>query len=89
MYPVSVSDCPGPERGVFCIFIVDIMLKITLVFFCLLRASDYHYNKESLKVECFKFLMICRRLLRIAVIQSILLWWVILIVIIYIIIRYT
>ena len=43
LYPVSVSNCPSPERGVFCIFIVDLISKRALMFFSLVRARNYHY----------------------------------------------
>ena len=45
MYPVSVSDCPRPERGVFCILIVDIIFKSALVLLSLLCARNYQYKK--------------------------------------------
>ena len=45
MKPISVSDFPGPERGVFCISIVDLILRSTLVAFTMLRASDYYVRK--------------------------------------------
>ena len=91
LYPVSLSNCPGPERGVLCISIVDIISRSTLVVFSLLRAINYHYNKGPLKVEFFKYKMIYRRLLRIYVLllQPIFLHWVINIVLIFIIARYT
>ena len=45
MYPISVSDCPGPERGVFYILIVDIILRITLEGFNLLDEKNYYGRK--------------------------------------------
>ena len=45
LHPVSVRDLPVPERGVFYILIVDIILRITLVVFSMLRAINYHDNK--------------------------------------------
>ena len=45
MHPISVSDCPGPERGVFCILIFDLISSSALVCFSLLRASNYYYIK--------------------------------------------
>ena len=44
--PISVRSCPGPECGVFCILIVDLILRSALVGFILLRASDY-YNRKG------------------------------------------
>ena len=81
-------DCPGPERGVFCISIIDLISRITLVLFSLLHVGKYHYNKEPLKVGIFKSKKIQSRLLRIAVLHPISLRWVIKIVLIYIIARY-
>ena len=45
LYPVSVSNCPGPERVVFCISIVDIIPRSTLVVFSMLRAINYYYYR--------------------------------------------
>ena len=45
LYPVIVSNLPSPGRGIFCISIVDLISKITLVLFSLLRESNYNYNK--------------------------------------------
>ena len=45
MLPISVSDFPGRERGVFSIAIVDIILRSTLVGFRLLHASYYYISK--------------------------------------------
>ena len=89
MYPVSVIDCPGTERGLFCISIIDLVLRSALIFFSLLRASNYHYNKEPLKLGFFKCKTIHSRLSRISILHSISLWWVIKTVFIYIIVRYT
>ena len=50
LYPVSMIDCPGPEHGIFCISVVDTILKSALVLFSMLRASNYHYNKGGLKL---------------------------------------
>ena len=44
LHPASVRNCPGSELGIFCISIVDIILRSVLVVFGLLRASNYHYN---------------------------------------------
>ena len=43
----SVCDCPGPERGIFSIAIVDLIVRGALVVFSLLRAS-YFYNLKGL-----------------------------------------
>ena len=40
-----MRNCPGTERGVLCIAIVDIISRSSLVGFSLLRASDYYYRK--------------------------------------------
>ena len=45
MYPVSVRDCPGPEHGVFCILIVNLISRRVLVLFSLLHAINYYYSK--------------------------------------------
>ena len=47
MYPVSVNNYPRPERGVFCILIVDLISKSALKFFSLLFAINYNYNIPS------------------------------------------
>ena len=44
-------DCPGTERGVFCILTVDIIPISTLVLFSMLRASNYDYNKGPVIVD--------------------------------------
>ena len=43
-----MSDCPSTEHGVLCILIIGLILKSALVFCRLLRASNYHYNKEPI-----------------------------------------
>ena len=40
-----MSNLPIPKRGVFCISIVDIILRSSLVVFILLDKSNYHHNK--------------------------------------------
>ena len=75
-----MGDCPIPERGVFCISIVDLISKTALVLFSLLCAINYHYKKGSLKVEFIKCKKIHSRLLFIVVLQSKLCQWVIKIV---------
>ena len=45
MYPISVSDFPGPECGVFHISIVDLISTNSMVGFSFLRASNYYYRK--------------------------------------------
>ena len=89
LYPVSVSNFPGPERGIFCILIVDLIYISALECFSLLLARNYHYNKGRLKFEFIKFKTVHSRLLFIAVLQSILLLWVMKIVLISIITSYT
>ena len=71
LYPVSVINFPIPECGAFCISIIDLISKSALVFFSLLCASNYHYNKGSIKVEFIKCKTIHSRLLVISVLQSI------------------
>ena len=67
-----MSDILGPERGVFCILISDLILKSALVLFIVLRARNHHYNnKVSLEVELFKCKSIHRGLLSISVLRSI------------------
>ena len=89
LYPVSMSNCHGPECWNFFIYIVDLMLRRTLVVFSMLCASNYHYSKGPPKVEFFKCKTIHSILVHIAVLQSISLQRVINIVLIYIIVRYT
>ena len=40
-----MSNCPGPELVVFCIAIVDLILRSAVVVFSLLHASNYYYRK--------------------------------------------
>ena len=47
LYPVSVSNCLGPDHGIFCILIIDLILRSALVVFSLLRACNYHDNKGT------------------------------------------
>ena len=60
----------GPERGVFCILIIDIILKSALVGFSLLRASDYYYKKWKVTVDNFTIITIHRGILIIVIAQS-------------------
>ena len=75
MYPVSVSYFPVPERGVFCILIVDIILRIALIVFSVLRERSYHYKKEPVIVDNITILTIHRGLLCIIFLESISLRW--------------
>ena len=84
-----MSDFPGPECGIFCISIIDLISKRALVLFNLLYARNYHYNKGSLKVEFIKCKTIHSGFLLVVVPPSISLKWVIKIVIISIIAKYT
>ena len=84
-----MSDIPGPERGFFCITIVNIILKIALVLFILLCENNYEYDKCLLKSEVYKCKTIHSGLLLIAVLKSIWLQLVINILVLYIIARYT
>ena len=73
----SVSYCPGPERGILFILIIDTISRSALVLIILLHAINYHYNKGPLKVEFFSYKMIHSGLLHIDILQSILIGWVI------------
>ena len=84
-----MSNCPGPERGVFYIYIVNLISISALILFSLLSARNYRYNKVNLKVDIFKCKTIHSILLHIAVLHSILLRRFIKIVLICIILRYT
>ena len=41
MYSISVSDFPGPERGVSCIKISDIISRNALVRIIIIREINY------------------------------------------------
>ena len=82
-----MRNFPGPKRGIFCISIVNVIFRSASLFFSLLRASNYHYNKGSLKIEFFTCETI-HSLLYIAFLQTILLHWVIKTFLTYIIVRY-
>ena len=75
MYPISVRDCPGSEHGVFCILIVDLILRSSLVGFSLLRARNCYYRKGQVIVDVFTILAIHGRLFFINLLQSLLPWW--------------
>ena len=81
-----MSNCPRLERGAFCILIIILISKNSLVLLSLLRTINYHYNKGLLKVEFIKCKTIQRRLLLILILQSISLKWVIEIVLIFILV---
>ena len=66
-----MSDWPGPECGVFCLLIVDIIPRSVLVLFSLLRAINYHCNKGPVIVYNIKILTIYGGLFCIIFIQSI------------------
>ena len=89
LYPVSVSNYPVPDRGVFYISIIDIISRISLVLFIMFCESNYHYNKVPLKVVFFKCKTIHIILLHIAILQSISIQWIIKTVHTCIIVRYT
>ena len=67
----------GPEHGVFCISVVDVISRNALILLSLLRAINYPYNKGPLKYEFFKCKTIHSGLLHIAILHSISLQWVI------------
>ena len=46
-----MRDFPGPECGVLCILIVDIMSKSALALFNLLCERNYHCNKGPVIVD--------------------------------------
>ena len=55
LYPVSVSNCPSPERGALCIFIGELTLKNALLLFTLLSASKPHFKKRPFignRIKC-------------------------------------
>ena len=68
-----MRDCTGPEHGVFCILILDLISIIALVLLSILSDSIYQYNKVPLQLEFIKYKRIHRGLLGIAVLQEILL----------------
>ena len=84
LYPAIVSDCLSPERGVFYISIVNLISKITLAFFTLLRASKQHSKKAAGIVDHIILKTIHWGLLVIVILQSKLRGWVIDIVFIFI-----
>ena len=53
-----MRDFPGPEHGVFCISIVDIISRSALVGFSILRASNNYYNKGPFIVDNLPILTI-------------------------------
>ena len=75
LLPISVSGCPGPECGIFCISTVDIILISDLVVFSLLRAKYYYYKKGKVIVDNLTIITIHVRLFCITLIQSISLRW--------------
>ena len=75
LYPVSVVNFPGPERGVFCILIVNLISRSAPLVFSLLRAINYHYNKGPVIVDNITILTIHQGLLCIIFLQSIFLGW--------------
>ena len=52
MNQFCVINCPGPEHGVFSIYIFDLISRSDLVVFSLIRARNYHYNKGHV---CYVF----------------------------------
>ena len=50
--PVSFSNFTGPERGIFCVSIFDIISRSVPVVFSMLRPSNYYYNKGPV---CYVF----------------------------------
>ena len=42
-----MRNCPSPERGIFCILVIDLISKSALVLFKLLRASKHNCKKAS------------------------------------------
>ena len=70
-----MRDCPGPEHGVFCISIVDRILRSALAGFSLLCVSNYYYRKGLVIVDIFTILAIYGRLFCINLLQSLFPWW--------------
>ena len=58
MYPISVSDFPGTECGVFCISIIGLISRSALVVFSLLCASNDYYKKGPVIVDNLTILTI-------------------------------
>ena len=55
MYPVIVGDFPIPGRGILCIFIVRLTLKIALLLFTLLSAIKTHLENRPVignRINC-------------------------------------
>ena len=55
LYPVSVRNCPGPERGILCIFIGDLNSKSSLLLFTLLSARKPHFEKRPVIGNIIKY----------------------------------
>ena len=72
-----VRNCPCPERGISCISIVDIISKIALVLFNLIRESKTHFNCCPIIGEFIRWEMIHSGLLLIVFIHSKSRGWVI------------
>ena len=53
--PIQCEQLPWTWTCVLCILIVDLISKISLVFFGLLCARNYNYNKGPIKVEFLKW----------------------------------
>ena len=70
-----MSNLPGPERGVFCILIIDLISRSALVVFILVRARSYYYKKGPVIVDNITILMIHGGLFCINFLYSILLRW--------------
>ena len=65
-----MSDCPGPEHGVFYISIVDLNLISSLVGFIMLRAIDNYFKKGLVIVDNITILTINVGILLVVIIQS-------------------
>ena len=57
LYPVILSDCPSPDRGVLCILIDELISKSALLLFTILGASKPQYQKRPVfgnRTQCLE-----------------------------------
>ena len=67
---MSVSEFPGPERGIFGISIIDIISRNALIGFSLLHASYYYNRKGPVIVDNLMIIIIHRGLFIIIILHS-------------------
>ena len=72
-----MRNCPGPERGIFCRSILDLISRSSLVLFSMLCTRNYRYNKGPVIVDNIMILTIHGGLFCIIFLQSIPTGWVI------------